>query len=84
MSIPVCNGGSAAPGVSSLTFTNTLPQAVTITSCTMPGWPATNPVVPAAGSKVVQLATRTVTGSYTYTTDPFCTPPDTNPKIVVS
>ena len=48
MSIPVCTGGTVANGASSVTFTNALPEEVTITSCTMPGWPNTEPVVPAA------------------------------------
>jgi len=39
MSIPVCTGGDAPNGASSVTFTNALAVPVTITSCTIPGWP---------------------------------------------
>jgi len=88
MSIPVCTGGPCNAGVSSLTFTNGLPQEVTITSCTMPGWPKTQPQVPAAqngvnGSTTVQLASRTTVGTYDYTTNPSCNTKATNPQIKV-
>jgi hypothetical protein len=55
----------------------------------MPGWPATNPVIPMAtggvnGSHTVQLASSTISGKqYTYITSPAC-PIATNPKIIVS
>jgi hypothetical protein len=88
MSIPVCTGGNCDVGVSSLSFTNSLAQSVTITSCTMPGWPNADPVVPAAsngvnGTKDVQLASRTTAGTYTYTTNPNCNIMATNPQIKV-
>jgi len=88
MSIPVCTGGTAPNGASSVTFTNALPEEVTITSCTMPGWPHTEPEVPAAlngvnGTKTVQLDELTRTGTYEYTTDPVCNNMGTNPEIKV-
>jgi hypothetical protein len=95
MSVPVCSGGTINGGVTSITFTNNNPNTCyTITSCksqngqTMPGWPATPPVIPEAqngvdGNYVVQLAVAAVSGNtYTYTTDPIC-PALTNPKIRV-
>jgi hypothetical protein len=89
MSIPVCTGGTCAAGVSSITFTNSLTQEVTITSCTLPGWPTNNePEVPAAkngvnGSTTVQLTGRTTVGTYDYTTDPSCNDLNTDPQIKV-
>jgi hypothetical protein len=91
MSIPVCTGGDAPNGASSVTFTNALAVPVTITSCTIPGWPqspAPDPVVPAAlngvnGTKTVQLSVLTRTGTYTYVTDPACNTIGTPPEIKV-
>jgi len=92
----VCDGGTVSPGITSIPFTNpSTTTAYTITSCkdssgnTMPGWPATNPVIPMAtggvnGSHTVQLASSTISGKqYTYITSPAC-PIATNPKIIVS
>lgn len=92
MAVNVCTGGTASAGVSSLTFTNELPEPVTITSCTMPGWPSppqANPVIPqaqngVAGSGTVQLRSRTVKGTYDFTTIPDCNTIGTNPQIKVS
>jgi hypothetical protein len=87
MPVNACTGGTASPGVSSLTFVNNTQQPVTITSCTIPGWPATTPppVPPenngAPGSAVVQLASRTTAGTYTFTTSPACNTIGTNPTI---
>ena len=89
MSIPVCTGGNCAAGVTSITFTNSLTQKVTITSCTLPGWPNADPIVPAAsnginGTKDVQLGSRTTVGTYDYTTNPNCNNMNTDPQIKVS
>lgn len=88
MSLNACTGGTCGVGVTSLTFTNSLTQSVTITSCTMPGWPNAEPVIPAAqnglnGSGTVQLSARTVTGEYSFTTNPVCNTMGTNPTIKV-
>lgn len=94
--VPVCSGGTIPPNITAIPFTNpSTTTAYTITSCkdsqgnTMPGWPATDPVIPMAsngvnGSHTVNLASSTISGkSYTYTPSPAC-PSATNPKIVVS
>jgi hypothetical protein len=90
----VCDGGTISGGVTSILFTNPNTTSYTITSCkdangnTMPGWPATNPVIPAAqngvsGSHTVQLAVAAISGkSYVYTPSPSCTI-GTNPTIRV-
>jgi hypothetical protein len=54
----------------------------------MPGWPNSEPVIPAAqngvsGSGTVQLSARTTIGDYSFTTDPACNTMATNPKIKV-
>jgi hypothetical protein len=54
----------------------------------MPGWPNAEPVIPAAqnglnGSGTVQLSARTVTGEYSFTTNPVCNTMGTNPTIKV-
>ena len=92
----VCDGGTVAANVSSIVFTNpSTTTPYTITSCkdsagnTMPGWPATPPVVPMAqsgvnGTKTVNLGSPTISGKqYTYIPNPVC-PNNTPPKIVVS
>jgi hypothetical protein len=86
--VNVCVGGTCSAGVTSITFTNSLTESVTITSCTMPGWPNSEPVIPAAqngvsGSGTVQLSARTTIGDYSFTTDPACNTMATNPKIKV-
>jgi hypothetical protein len=94
--IPICSGGTVPSGITSIPFTNSsTTTAYTITSCvdsqgkTMPGWPATDPVIPIAagginGSHTVDLASSTISGkSYTYTPSPAC-PIATPPKIIVS
>jgi hypothetical protein len=88
MSIPVCTGGTVASGVTTITFTNSLTEEVEITSCTLPGWPTTPPEVPAAsggvnGTTNVILSTRTVVGTYSYTTLPACNTMGTDPQIKV-
>jgi hypothetical protein len=68
----ICKGGTVAPGATSITFTNHHPVACTITSCTLPGWPAAAPVVPAEkngvpGELTVQLVAIVQPGTYIYT-----------------
>ena len=82
----MCAGGTVSAGVNSISFTNNHNAACTITSCTMPGWPATNPVIPARqgstpGSGVVQLSQPAAVGTYTYT--PNCCDQGTGPQIKV-
>jgi hypothetical protein len=91
----VCDGGTVQPNITSIHFSNPNPSTFTIISCkdsqgnTMPGWPAIDPVVPAAqngvnGSKTVYLSVATISGNtYTYIPNPVC-PNNTAPKIVVS
>ncbi len=43
----VCDGGTINSGSTSITFTNNKTSSCTITSCTLAGWPTTDPVVPA-------------------------------------
>jgi hypothetical protein len=67
----VCEGGTIPGGATSITFTNNHSEPCTITGCKMPGWPPTNPVIPAAsngvpGRLVVQLPLAVPPGSYTY------------------
>ena len=82
----VCDGGTINSGSTSVSFTNNKTQACTITSCTLAGWPTTDPVVPAKqgttpGSLVVQLSVAAQVGTYTYT--PNCCAKRTNPTIKV-
>ena len=82
----ICAGGTINAGVNTITFTNHHTAQCTITSCTMPGWPTTDPVVPGKqgstpGSKVVNLSTPATVGSYTYTPD--CCDQGTDPVIKV-
>jgi hypothetical protein len=82
----ICNGGTISAGSSSITFTNDHAEACTITSCTIAGWPATDPVIPAKqgstpGSKTVQLSVAAAVGSYTYVAS--CCSKRNNPVIKV-
>jgi hypothetical protein len=94
--LPVCSGGTVSANITSIPFSNSsTTTSYTITSCvdssgnTMPGWPATDPVIPVAsggvnGTHTVVLASATKSGkSYTYTPSPAC-PTATPPKIIVS
>ena len=94
--LPVCSGGTVPADITSIPFSNSsTTTSYTITSCvdsqgnTMPGWPATDPVIPIAsggvnGSYTVVLAAATKSGkSYSYTPNPVC-PNNTPPKIIVS
>jgi len=91
----VCDGGTISGGVTSILFTNTSnTTSYTITSCkdsngnTMPGWPATDPVIPMAsggvnGTHTVQLSVAAISGKqYSYTPNPLC-PNNLPPKIIV-
>ena len=57
----VCGGGTISTTTSSITFENNHPEACTLSGCTLPGWPTTDPVVPARangmdGTLVVDLS----------------------------
>jgi hypothetical protein len=76
----ICAGGTINAGATSITFTNHHPQPCTITSCNMPGWPTTPPVInPPSG--VVYLSTPAQLGTYNYTPD--CCDELTAPQIKV-
>lgn len=82
----VCAGGTISVGANSVTFENHHTEACTISGCTMPGWPTTNPVVPAKsgdtpGTLTVDLSTRAVKGDYPYTAS--CCRKKTGPAIKV-
>ncbi len=82
----ICAGGTVSVGTTSISFTNNHQQC-TITSCTMPGWPTTAPVIPGKqgstpGTGTVQLSIPAAAGGpYTYTPD--CCKKETNPTIKV-
>jgi hypothetical protein len=83
----VCAGGTIGAGATSITFTNNHTKKCTITSCDMPGWPTTDPVIPkreggVAGTQVVSLGVAAVAGN-TYTYTPDCCDQGTPPQIKV-
>jgi hypothetical protein len=82
----VCAGGTISTSTSSITFVNHHPVACTLSGCTLPGWPTTNPVVPAqangqAGTLTVGLRPPLPTGDYPYSAS--CCSKETNPTIKV-
>ncbi len=82
----VCAGGKVSPGATSITFTNNHPEQCTITSCDMPGWPTTDPVISGRqnsnpGTGTVDLTQPASVGTYTYI--PNCCRKKTNPTIKV-
>jgi hypothetical protein len=82
----ICAGGKVSIGATSITFTNDHPKDCTITSCDMPGWPTTDPVIlkrkgGTPGSGVVYLNPPATKGTYTYTPD--CCGDETPPTIKV-
>jgi len=82
----ICAGGTVSVGVNSISFTNDHHEECTITSCDMPGWPTTDPVIPGRqgstpGTGVVYLSQPATAGTYDYTSD--CCDQDTNPTIKV-
>lgn len=82
----VCAGGTINAGATSITFTNHHSEDCTITSCDMPGWPTTDPVIPrkqgsTPGSQIVELSTPATPGTYDYT--PTCCDEETGPQIKV-
>jgi len=83
----ICAGGTVSIGATSISFTNDHPEQCTITSCDMPGWPTTDPIIPGRqgstpGTGTVQLSTPAVAGGpYTYT--PGCCKKRTAPVIRV-
>jgi hypothetical protein len=67
----VCAGGTISKNDTSISFVNHHEEACTLSGCTMPGWPTTNPVVPAKsngvdGTLTVPLSTPATVGSYSY------------------
>jgi len=82
----ICAGVTVIIGTQSITFTNDHKEACTITSCDMPGWPTTDPVIPkkqgsTPGTGVVQLSQPATKGHYTYTPD--CCKQENDPVIKV-
>ena len=83
----VCAGGTINAGATSITFTNHHTVKCTITSCNMPGWPTTDPVIPkqengVAGTQVVIITVPAVAGN-TYNYTPNCCDQGTPPQIKV-
>lgn len=79
-------GGTINIGDSQIEFTNDHPVDCTITSCDMPQWPKTDPVIPKSkggvkGVGIVQLTGPATQGSYKYT--PNCCKKQTDPTIKV-
>jgi hypothetical protein len=82
----ICGGGTISVGANSINFTNDHTEACTITSCTLAGWPTTDPVIAAKqgstpGSGTVNLSVPATAGTYTYT--PNCCRKRNNPQIKV-
>ncbi len=82
----VCAGGTINAGATTVTFENHHPESCTISGCTMPGWPTSDPVVPAQqgghpGTLTVQLSQPAVVGDYPYTAS--CCKKRTGPQIKV-
>ena len=82
----VCAGGTISIGDNSITFTNDHREQCTITSCDMPGWPTTDPVIPGRqgstpGTGIVYLTEPAQAGTYDYTPD--CCDQETGPQIKV-
>ena len=82
----VCGGGTISTTTSSITFVNNHPEACTLSGCTLPGWPTTDPVVPARangtdGTLVVNLSPPLPTGDYPYSAS--CCKKRTDPVIKV-
>ena len=82
----VCGGGTISTTTSSITFENNHPEACTLSGCTLPGWPTTDPVVPARangtdGTLVVDLSPPLSVGDYSYNAS--CCRKRTDPVIKV-
>jgi hypothetical protein len=77
----ICGGGTVGVGATSISFTNDHNEDCTITSCTLPGWPTTDPVITAKSTQPVNLTQPATAGDYTYT--PSCCRKRTNPVIKV-
>jgi len=82
----VCAGGTISTTTNSITFVNHHPEPCDLGSCDLPGWPTTDPVVPAAangvaGTLTLQLSPPTAKGGYPYSPD--CCDDETNPQIKV-
>jgi hypothetical protein len=82
----VCGGGTISTTTSSITFDNNHPEACTLSGCTLPGWPTTDPVVPARangtdGTLVVNLSPPLSVGDYSYSAS--CCRKRTDPVIKV-
>lgn len=82
----VCAGGTISVGANSVTFENHHTETCTLSGCDMPGWPTTDPVVPAKsgetpGTLIVNLSTPAVAGNYPYSAS--CCKKRTGPEIKV-
>ena len=82
----ICGGGTIGVGATSISFTNDHTESCTISGCTMPGWPTTDPVIPAKqgptpGSGTVNLSAPATAGEYSYS--PSCCKKRTDPTIKV-
>jgi len=82
----VCAGGTISTTTNSITFENHHPQPCNLGSCTIPGWPTPNPVVPArangvAGTWILQLSPPIPKNDYPY--HPNCCDKQTDPAIKV-
>jgi hypothetical protein len=82
----VCGGGTISVGATSISFTNDHTEPCTLSDCTLPGWPTTNPVIPAKqgstpGTGTVPLSTPATAGDYPYTAS--CCKKRTGPQIKV-
>jgi len=77
----ICAGGTVSVGATSISFTNNHNENCTITSCTIAGWPTTDPVIAAKTTQSVPLSTPATAGDYTYT--PNCCTKRTDPIIKV-
>jgi hypothetical protein len=82
----ICAGGQISIGAKQVQFTNDHSVDCTITSCTMPQWPKTPPVIPkrqggTPGVGIVQLTAPATQGKYDYT--PNCCDKQNNPQIKV-
>jgi hypothetical protein len=69
--IDVCKGGTIPAGATSFTFVNHHTEPCTISGLKMPGWPPTNPVIPAEqngvpGQLTIQLSVMPAPGKYAY------------------
>jgi hypothetical protein len=82
----VCGGGAISTITSSITFENNHAEACTLSGSALPGWPTTDPVVPARangidGTLTIPLSPPLPTGDYPYSAS--CCRKRTDPQIKV-